>query len=110
MLLSNAMRTPRAVERSTISWDEMMAGARSVSLGSGEYSVGQSSAERLSPIAAAHRILCNDFAMIPFSLYRREGEARVPEHDEAIDAVFKVRPTATMTPYMCARTVMSNAF
>lgn len=36
MLLSNAMRTPRAVERSTISWDEMMAGARSVSLGSGD--------------------------------------------------------------------------
>lgn len=110
MLLSNAMRTPRAVERGTVSWDEMMAGARAVSLGSGEYGVGQSSAERLSPIAAAHRILCNDFGMIPFALYRREGEARVPESDEAIDAVFKVRPTATMTPYMCHRTLMSNAF
>ena len=110
MLLSNAMRTPRAVERGTVSWDEMMAGARAVSLGSGEYGVGRSSAERLSPIAAAHRILCNDFGMIPFALYRREGEARVPESDEAIDAVFKVRPTATMTPYMCHRTLMSNAF
>ena len=61
-------------------------------------------------MAAAHRILCNDFGMIPFSLYRKNGDAREPVQDDDLDPIFKIRPNSDMTPYMLGRTVMSNAF
>ncbi len=110
MLLRNAMGRPKAVERTTLSWDEVNRRFRSIFLSGGEYDMGIRGAEQLSPVAAAHRILCNDFGMIPFSLYRKEGEARIPEQDPDLDRVFKVRPNDNMSPYMLGRTVMSNAF
>lgn len=110
MLLRNALGPPRAVEWSRLSWDEVNRRFRSIFLSGGEYDTGIRGAEQLSPVAAAHRILCNDFGMIPFSLYRKDGEARVPEHDPDLDRVFKIRPNDNMTPYMLGRTVMSNAF
>lgn len=110
MLLRNALRPPRAAEWSRLSWDDAARRFRDIFLAGGEYDTGIRGAEQLSPVAAAHRILCNDFGMIPFSLYRKDGAARIPEHDPDLDRVFKVRPNDNMTPYMLGRTVMSNAF
>lgn len=110
MLLRNVLGRPRAVEWSPLSWDDVTRRFREIFLSGGEVDTGIRGAEQLSPVAAAHRILCNDFGMIPFSLYRKEGEARIPEHDPDLDRVFKVRPNDNMTPYMLGRTVMSNVF
>ena len=70
MLLRNAMASPRAVEYNTLDWSEVNRKFRDIFLAGGEYDTGIRGAERLSPVAAAHRILCNDFGMIPFSVYR----------------------------------------
>jgi len=110
VLLRNSLGRPRAAAWSSLSWAEAQRRFRDIFLTDGEYDTGIRGAERLSPVAAAHRILCNDFGMIPFSLYRKDGNARIPEHDPDLDRVFKVRPNDNMTPYMLGRTVMSNAF
>jgi HK97 family phage portal protein len=104
------MRPPRAVEYSTMSWDEMNQHFKDIFLTGKPYDTSQRGAERLSPVAAAHRILCNDFGMIPFSVFRKEGNAREPADVSDLDTVFKTRPNINMTPYMLGRTVMSNAF
>lgn len=110
MLLRNSLSRPRVQEWRALSWDDVNRRFREIFLTGGEYDAGIRGAEQLSPVAAAHRILCNDFGMIPFSLYRKDGEARVAEHSPDLDRVFKVRPNDNMTPYMLDRTVMSNAF
>lgn len=111
MFLSRAAHNrPRAAEYTVHSWDEMQARLRALFFSGAEYDAGRGGAEKLSPIAAAHRILCNDFGMIPFSTYRKVGEERVPVSVPELDKVFKLRPNDNMTPYMCSRTVMSNAF
>ena len=110
MLLRNAMRRPRAVEYGSLSWEDLNRQFRKIFLSGGPYDTGIRGAERLSPVAAAHRILCNDFGMIPFSLYRKNGDAREPVQDPDLDLVFKLRPSVDRTPYMLGRTVMSNAF
>ena len=109
MLLRNAMRRPRAVEYGSVSWEDLNQKFRKIFLSGGPYDTGIRGAERLSPVAAAHRILCNDFGMIPFSVYRKDGDARVPVQDLELNRVFKIRPNSDMTPYMLGRTVMSNA-
>jgi HK97 family phage portal protein len=98
------------VEYSTMSWDEMNQHFKDIFLTGKPYDTSQRGAERLSPVAAAHRILCNDFGMIPFSVFRKEGNAREPADVSDLDTVFKTRPNINMTPYMLGRTVMSNAF
>ena len=110
MILDRAMKPPRAATYTTRTWEEMNEQFRALFFGGEEYDAGRSGAEKLSPIAAAHRILCNDFGMIPFSTYRKDGESRAPAPVPELETVFKVRPNRDMTPYMCGRTVMSNAF
>lgn len=110
MLLRNALGRPRAAEWSSMSWEEATRKLRNIFLSGGDVDTGLRGAEQLSPVAAAHRILCNDFGMIPFSLYRKAGDARIAENDLELDRVFKGRPNDNMTPYMLGRTVMSNAF
>ena len=98
MLLRNAMRRPRAVEYGSLSWEDLNRQFRKIFLSGGPYDTGIRGAERLSPVAAAHRILCNDFGMIPFSLYRKNGDAREPVQDPDLDLVFKLRPSVDRTP------------
>ena len=82
------MARPRAVSYSTLEWDEVNRKFRDFFLSGGEYDTGICGAEKLSPVAAAHRILCNDFGMIPFSLYKKSGDARVPISVSNLDTVF----------------------
>lgn len=110
MLLRRSMAPPRNVSYSTLSWEAVNQKFRDLFLSGGEYDTGILGAERLSPVAAAHRILCNDFGMIPFSIYQKVGDARIPQSVPELDTVFKSRPNENMTPYMAQRTVMSNAF
>lgn len=111
MLLSRAIHSPRATtETRVIPWDEMMQQFRTLFLGGEELNVSISSAEKLSPVAAAHRILTNSFGMIPFGIYQKTGDARHPVHDKALDYVLKSRPNINMTPFVVRKSIMSNAF
>ena len=110
MLLRRSMAPPKNVSYSTLRWEDVNQKFRDLFLSGGEYDTGILGAERLSPVAAAHRILCNDFGMIPFSIYQKVGDTRIPQSVPELDTIFKSRPNDNMTPYMAQRTVMSNAF
>ncbi|OUO10330.1 hypothetical protein B5F94_14550 [Flavonifractor sp. An4] len=98
------------MEEQVLSWDEVQAWFKRIFL-SGELMEGsQGNAERLSPVAAAHRILTNSFGLIPFGAYRKDGDARIPYEDEYLRRMLKVRPNDHMSPFMLRKVVMSNAF
>lgn len=111
MLLDRAVNAPRAgIETRTMTWEETQQWFRQVFLNGEELDVGISSSERLSPVAAAHRILTNSFGMIPFGVYVKDGDARRPVSDKALDRVLKQRPNINASPFVLGKTVMSNAF
>ena len=110
MILARSMTRPRAMEERTLSWDEVQSWVRQVFFSGEELESSQVNAERLSPVAAAHRILTNSFGLIPFGLYRKDGEERVPVEDTAMNRVLKVRANDYMSPFMMRKLTMSNAF
>lgn len=110
MILARSMTRPRAMEERTLSWDEVQSWVRQVFFSGEELESSQVNAERLSPVAAAHRILTNSFGLIPFGLYRKDGEERVPVEDTALNRVLKVRANDYMSPFMMRKLTMSNAF
>lgn len=110
MILSRSMGPRAAVEEQTLSWEEVQGWLRKVFFGGEELESSQANAERLSPVAAAHRILTNSFGLIPFGLYRKDGEERVSVEDPALNRVLKVRANDYMSPFMMRKLVMSNAF
>lgn len=111
MILSKAMGRPRAsMEERNLTWEETQKFFRNLFLSGEDIEPSRRNAERLSPVAAAHRILTNSFGLIPFGLYRKDGEARIPETDEYLDRVLKVRANEYMSPFMARKLVMSNAF
>ncbi len=111
MMLARSVGRPRAsLEERTLSWDEVQQALRSAFFSGEEPDTGQSGAERLSPVAAAHRILTNSFGLIPFGLYRKEGEERVPVDTPELIRVLKIRPNDYMSPFVLRKVVMSNAF
>ena len=110
MILARSRARPSAVEERTISWDEVQSWVRQVFFSGEALESSQVNAERLSPVAAAHRILTNSFGLIPFGLYRKDGEERVPVEDTALNRVLKVRANDYMSPFMMRKLTMSNAF
>ena len=72
--------------------------------------MGTPAAHRHKGLAAAHRILSNSFGLIPFGLYRKEGEERVAGDTPELIRVLKIRPNDYMSPFVLRKVVMSNAF
>lgn len=111
MLLAQAMGKPRAaIEERELDWGDMAAWFRQVFFSGEEMTASRTNAERLSPVAAAHRILTCSFAMVPFGVYRKENGARLEVEDPSLNRALKARPNPNMTPFMFRKTVMSNAF
>lgn len=111
MLLHKAIQPPHnAVETRDLSYEEFAAKLRSLFMSGEDIDYGIHSGEQLSPVAAAHRILTNSFALVPMALYRKNGESREPVVDKWLDRVLKVRPNPNMSPFLCSKTAMSNAF
>lgn len=111
MFFSKALRAPRAgVTEQTLTFEEVQALYKDLFLSGEEISAGQSTAEMLSPVAAAHRILSNSFAMIPFDAYMKKGGERVPADDRQLSDLLKRQPGDGMTPFVLQKLVMSNAF
>lgn len=111
MLLTSAMKTPRAeLSGQALSWEEAQRLYKGLFLSGGELEATKNTAERLSPIAGAHRILTNSFGAIPFGVFQKVDGSRVPVSDEALDWVLKVRPNVNMSPFLCGKVWLSNAF
>lgn len=107
MILRNAMGRPRA-DGEVKSLEAIF---REIFLSGGELPTGLDVAERLSPVAAAHRILTNSFGIIPFGAYVKGADGgREPAEDQRLEQLLRRRPNATMTPFMMQKLVMSNAF
>ena len=110
MILNQAI-TPRAfVEENPLPWEQISQWFQRVFSGEEAIEASRANAEHLSPVAAAHRILTNSFGLIPFGLYRKDGDARVPVDDPYLNKVLKERANDYMSPFMLRKIVMSNAF
>lgn len=110
MILNQAI-TPRAfVEENPLPWEQISQWFQRVFSGEEAIEASRANAEHLSPVAAAHRILTNSFGLIPFGLYRKDGDARVPVDDPYLNKVLKERANDYMSPFILRKIVMSNAF
>lgn len=112
MLLSNSIRArPKAsASYQEIAWDDVQTWFRTVFFSGEEYPDSRTGAERLSPIAAAHRIYTGAMSVLPYSLYQKNGDARIPQSDQALDYLLKVRANERMSPALCKKIIASNAF
>lgn len=110
MILNRSMMPRASVEETEIPWEQVSGWLQKVFSGEEAMEASRSNAERLSPVAAAHRILTNSFGLIPFGLYRKDGDARVPAEDNFLQKVLKERANEYMSPFMMRKIVMSNAF
>lgn len=110
MILDQAMAPRNSVEETPLPWEQLSHWFQMVFSSDEAIETSQANAEHLSPVAAAHRILTNSFGLIPFGVYRKDGEARVQVDDADLNKVLKVRPNDYMSPFMLRKIVMSNAF
>lgn len=109
MILTKSLEAPKAT--ANLSSEQLRAFWHDVFPEAGEANgVTRTAAERLSPVAAAHRILTHSFALIPFGIYQKDGDTRKPVSDPALDYLLKVRPTPMMSPFLFRKLIMSNAF
>lgn len=110
MILNRAIMPRASVEETAIPWEQVSGWIQRVFSGGEAMEASRSNAEHLSPVAAAHRILTNSFGLIPFGLYRKDGDARVPVKDPYLRKVLKERANEYMSPFMMRKIAMSNAF
>lgn len=110
MILDQAIAPRNSVEETPLPWEQLSHWFQMVFSSDEAIETSQANAEHLSPVAAAHRILTNSFGLIPFGVYRKDGEARVQVDDADLNKVLKVRPNDYMSPFMLRKIVMSNAF
>lgn len=110
MILDQAIAPRNSVEETPLPWEQLSHWFQMVFSSDEAIETSQANAEHLSPVAAAHRILTNSLGLIPFGVYRKDGEARVQVDDADLNKVLKVRPNDYMSPFMLRKIVMSNAF
>ncbi len=110
MILDQAIAPRNSVEETPLPWEQLSHWFQMAFSSDEAIETSQANAEHLSPVAAAHRILTNSFGLIPFGVYRKDGEARVQVDDADLNKVLKVRPNDYMSPFMLRKIVMSNAF
>lgn len=110
MILNRAMMPRASAEETELPWEQLSSWLQRVFSSEDAMDASRSNAEHLSPVAAAHRILTNSFGLIPFGLYRKDGDARVPAEDSSLQKVLKERANEYMSPFMMRKITMSNAF
>lgn len=106
MIFSNAIRNAaESAEAGTSNFEQIFRDLLTVS------SVGNSpeNAEKLGAVAAAHRILTNSLAGMPWQIRRKEGANRI-EVDHALAYPLKTRANAYMSPFMAEKVILSRAF
>lgn len=74
-----------------------------------EQDVNISSAETLSTIAGAHRIITNSIGALPVNVMQKKGNAR-HDVDHDLTQVLKLRSNQYMSPYMVKKSLISQGF
>lgn len=110
MILNNALRARNAVEVNELDWSAMQTWFQKVFFSGEDIPSNQATAERLSPIAAAHRILTNAMSVLPIGFYQKTGGARNAVKITDLDYVLKIRTNAVMSPSLARKVLMSQAF
>lgn len=67
------------------------------------------SSEKLSAVAAAHRVYTNSLAVLPFMIRQKDGAKRL-EVDHPLNYVLKLRGNRMMPAYLVKKVIMSQAF
>ena len=67
-------------------------------------------AMRISPVAAAHRILTNSMGALPVDLYRKSGNKREDISDHRTLYPLKIRANANMNPFLFKKIMESKCF
>lgn len=106
MIFSNAIRNAAdSVETATNNFEKIFRDLLTVS----SVSNVPENAEKLGAVAAAHRILTNSLAAMPWQIRQKDGEQRL-EVDHALAYPLKTRANAYMSPYMAEKVILSRAF
>ena len=71
--------------------------------------INSETAEKLSPVAAAHRIITNSMAVMPWIIRRKDGDVR-REVSHPLEYPLKVRANEYMSPFMAHKIIVSQAF
>ena len=102
----------QSVSYEAVDYDEFLQRiARVFSLDNDAGEIAVSNAERLSPVAAAHRILTNSMSLLPIALRRRAGGERQELTTRPdLDYVLHSRMNDAMSPAMGKKIMMSQAF
>ncbi len=110
MMLDRAVRVHNVAEMRELDWTAMQTWFQKVFFSGDDLPVNIQTAEQLSPIAAAHRILTNAMSVLPIGIYQKKDGARHPVSDEYLDWVLKVRANNAMSPSMAKKVMASQAF
>ena len=108
MLLDRVVnnKDPGTIHRTVESVEEFFRTLRASS--SGEV-VNEETAEKLSPVAAAHRILTNSLAVMPWIIRQKEGDIR-REVAHPLEYPLKIRANPYLSPYLAHKIIVSQAF
>lgn len=74
-----------------------------------EGDTGIDAAEKLSPVAAGHRILTNSIASMPWMIRQKTGDMR-SEPDHYLSYTLKIRGNEYMSPYTVKKIILSQAY
>ncbi|HWS43304.1 MAG TPA: phage portal protein [Pseudoflavonifractor sp.] len=110
MMLGSALRPRNAVEVTELDYSALQAWFQKVFFAGEEVPTNQTAAERLSPIAASHRILTNAMSVLPIGLYQKKDGARTPVNVDDVDYALKVRANEAMSPSLMRKVAMSQGF
>lgn len=110
MILKKAFDVRSVVEERPIPWEEAQEWFRKTFLNGEDYDVNLLGAERIAPVAAAHRILTGAMAVLPIGLFQKKGGERHPASDPDLDWVLKIRANEDMPPSVANKVWMSQTF
>ena len=72
--------------------------------------VGTDKAEKISAVAAAHRIYTNSMAVMPWMIRRRDGSNRLEAPEHYLNGILKRQMNERQTPYTVKKILHSQAF
>lgn len=67
-------------------------------------------AERISAVAAAHRVYTNSMAVMPWMIRRRDGSSRLEAPEHYLNNILKRQMNERQTPYTVKKIMHSQAF
>lgn len=110
MILSKSIDVRSAINERAIPWEEVQQWFSRTFLNGEDYDVGVSSAEKLSPVAGAHRILTGAMSVLPIGVFQKKDGERHPVSDPDLDWVLKIRANDDMSPSVANKVWFSQEF